>query len=173
MRDQFLPGEPERIEEGSHGCLAIAPSSLMFALIVATGRSTGQRVFPDHCRGVSRFFQASGDATLSQALPMRYGTVASVAPNNLRLMKGTPSLASDVRNYLIQSIKLGDVVSVCCVQDTHERNALRLDDGGRCRACAGPWDSGRFFPAIMARIDELSPNARDKSISPRRRPKKR
>jgi hypothetical protein len=34
MRNQFLLGEIKRIEEGAHGRLAIAPSSLMFAFIV-------------------------------------------------------------------------------------------------------------------------------------------
>jgi hypothetical protein len=34
VRDQFLPCEPKRIEEGSHRGLAVAPSSVMFSLIV-------------------------------------------------------------------------------------------------------------------------------------------
>ncbi|RKT10600.1 hypothetical protein B0G69_1909 [Paraburkholderia sp. RAU2J] len=117
------------------------------------------------------FCEHRRDAAFPQALPMRLGTVASVALNDLWFMQGTPPLAPNVRNGLDQRIKLGNVVAVCAGQDDRERDALRVDDEVVFAPELAPVRGIRagFFPASTARIDELSTSARDKSISPRRR----
>jgi hypothetical protein len=111
------------------------------------------------------------DASLAQALPMGFGTVAPVALNDLRLVQGTAPLAPDVWNGIDQRIKLGNVVPVRRAQDDRERDALRVDDEVVFAAELAPVRGVRagFFPARTARIDELSTSAREKSISPRRR----
>ncbi|REG49232.1 hypothetical protein B0G80_5578 [Paraburkholderia sp. BL6669N2] len=68
------------------------------------------------------------DASLAQAPPMGFGTVAPVALNDLRLVQGTAPLAPDVWNGIDQRIKLGNVVPVRRAQDDRERDALRVDD---------------------------------------------
>lgn len=111
------------------------------------------------------------DASLAQAPPMGFGTVAPVALNDLRLVQRTAPLAPDVWNGIDQRIKLGNVVPVRRAQGDRERDALRVDDEVVFAAELAPVRGIRagFFPASMARIDELSMMARVTSISPRRR----
>lgn len=111
------------------------------------------------------------DAARSQALPMWLGTVAPVTLNDSRFVQGASPLASNVRNGLDQCVELGNVVTIRSGQDDRERNALRVDDEVVFAAELAPVRGIRagFFPASMARIDELSTRARVKSISPRRR----
>lgn len=117
------------------------------------------------------FCEHRRDASLTQALPMGFGTVAPVALHNLRLVQRTPPLASDVWNGIDQRVELGNVVTVRCTQDDRERDALRVDDEVMFAAELAPVRGIRagFFPARTARIDELSTSARERSISPRRR----
>jgi hypothetical protein len=121
--------------------------------------------------GRADFCEQWCDATFAQALPMRLGTVAPVTLDDLRLVKGMPPLAPNGRDGLDQRIELRDVVAVCTGQDDRERDALRVDDEVVLAAELAPvrWVRACFFPANMARIDELSTMARVKSISPRRR----
>lgn len=81
------------------------------------------------------------------------------------------ALAPNVWNGLDQCIELGNVVAVCAGQDDRERDALRVDDEVVLAAELAPVRGigAGFFPASMARTDELSTMARVKSISPRRR----
>src|SRR5450830_902200 len=74
-------------------------------------------------------------------------------------------------NGLDQSIELRNVVAVGAGQDDRERDTLRVDDEVVLAAELAPVRGIRasFFPASMARIDELSTMARVKSILPRRR----
>src|SRR5580698_6309235 len=121
--------------------------------------------------GRANFCEHGRDATFAQALPMWLGTVAPVALNDLRLVQGTSPFAPDRWNGLDQCIELRNVVAVCAGQDDRERDALRVDDEVVLAAELAPVRGIRagFFPASMARIDELSTMARVKSISPRRR----
>ena len=121
--------------------------------------------------GGANFCEHGRDATFAQALPMWLGTVAPVALNDLRLVQGTSPFAPDRWNGLDQCIELRNVVAVCAGQDDRERDALRVDDEVVLAAELAPVRGIRagFFPASMARIDELSTMARVKSISPRRR----
>src|SRR5450830_2108680 len=102
---------------------------------------------------------------------MWLGTVASVALNNVRLVQGAAPFAPDIWNSLDQCIELRNVVAVCAGQDDRERDALCVDDEVVLAAELAPVRGigASFFPASMARIDELSTMARVKSISPRRR----
>ena len=111
------------------------------------------------------------DAALSQTLSMGFRTVAPVALNDLRFMHWTPPLASNAWNGIDEGIELGDIVAVRPAQDDRERDAFRVDDEVVFAAELAPvrWIRAGFFPASIARIDELSTSARDKSISPRRR----
>jgi hypothetical protein len=97
--------------------------------------------------GRAKFCEQGRDATFTQALPMWLGTVTPVALNDLRRVQGTPPFSLAMWNGLDQRIDLRNVVAV------------------RAAQC----DSGRFFSASMARIDERSTMARVTSISPRRR----
>ena len=121
--------------------------------------------------GRADFCERRRDAAFSQSLPMRFGTVAPVALNDLWFMRGAPALAPDMGYCLDERIELGDVVSIRCAQGDRERDALRVDDEVVFAAELAPVRGIRagFFPASTARIDELSTSARDKSISPRRR----
>lgn len=111
------------------------------------------------------------DAAFSQTLPVRFRAVAPVALNDLRFMQWTSSLAANVWNGIDECIKLGDVVTVRPGQDDREREAFRVDDEVVFAAELAPvrWIRAGFFPASIARIDELSTSTRDRSISPRRR----
>ena len=111
------------------------------------------------------------DATFVQGLPMWLGTVAPIALNDLRLVHGTPPFAPDVRNGLDQCIKLRNVMTIRAFQDDRERDALRVDDEVVLAAGLAPVRAigAGFFPASMARTDELSTIERLKLISPRRR----
>ena len=111
------------------------------------------------------------DAALSQTLSMRFRTVASVTLNDLRFMQWASPLASNVWNGIDECIKLGDVVTVRPAQDDRERDTFRVDDEVVFAAelASVRWIRAGFFPASIARIDELSTSARDRSISPRRR----
>ena len=106
-----------------------------------------------------------------KTLSMGFGTVASVALNDLGFTQRTPRLATNRRNGLDQRIELRDVVAIRRGQDDRERDALRVDDEVVFTAELAPVGRIRagFFPAITARTEELSTRARDKSISPRRR----
>jgi hypothetical protein len=121
--------------------------------------------------GRANFCKHGCDATLTQALPMRLGAVAPVALNDSRLVQGPARFAPDGWNGLDQCIELRQVVAVCASQDDRERDALRVNDEVVLAAELAPVRGIRasFFPASMARIDELSTMARVKSISPRRR----
>jgi hypothetical protein len=89
------------------------------------------------------------DASLAQALPMGFGTVAPVAVNDLRLVQGTAPLAPDVGNGIDERIKLGNVVPVRRAQDDRERDALRVDDDVVFAAELAPVRGIRavFFPS--------------------------
>jgi len=121
--------------------------------------------------GRADFCEHRRDASLAQALPMGFGTVAPVALHDLRLVQRTSPLAPDVWNGIDQCIELGNVVTVGSTQDDRERDALRVDDEVVFAAEFAPVRGIRagFFPASTARIDELSTSARERSISPRRR----
>src|ERR1700677_278789 len=111
------------------------------------------------------------NAACAQSLPMRLGTVAPISLNNFRLVQGSASLASYLRNGLDQRVELSNVVAIRPGQDDRERDALRIDDEVVLAAELAPVRGigAGFFPANMARIEELSTRARVKSISPRRR----
>jgi len=121
--------------------------------------------------GCADFCEHRRDASCTQALPVRLGTVASVALNDFGLVQGSASLAFYVRNGVDQRIELGDVVAIRPGQDDCERGALSVDNEVVLAAELAPVRGVRtsFFPANMARIDELSTSARVRSISPRRR----
>lgn len=121
--------------------------------------------------GRADFCEHRRDATRSQAPPMRLGTVAPVALNDSRFVQRATPLAPNVGNCLDQRVKLGNVVAVRPSQDDRERDTLRVDDEVVFAAELAPVGGIRtgFFPASMARTDELSTMARVKSISPRRR----
>ena len=111
------------------------------------------------------------DVTFAQALTMRLRTIATITLNDLRLTQGSTALATDSGNSRDQRIKLRDVVAIGPCQDDRERDALRVDDEVVLAAEFAPVRGigPGFFPASMARTDELSTSARVKSISPRRR----
>jgi hypothetical protein len=111
------------------------------------------------------------DAALSQTLSMCFRAVAPVTLNDLRFIQWASPLVSNVWNGIDECIELGDVVAVRLAQDDRERDAFRVDDEVVFAAELAPvrWSRAGFFPASIARIDELSTSARDRSISPRRR----
>ena len=111
------------------------------------------------------------DAAFAQALPVRLGTVATVTLNNFRLAQRTSALSSNGRNCLDQRIELRDVVAIRGSQDDRERDALRVDDEMVLAAELAPvrWVRAGFFPASIARTEELSTMARAMSSWPRRR----
>lgn len=111
------------------------------------------------------------DATCSQALTVLLRTVASVTLNDFRFVQRASALSSYRWNGLDKWVELGNVVAIRAGQDDRERDALRVDDEMMLAAKLAPVRGIRacFFPASMARIDELSTRARVKSTSPRRR----
>ena len=111
------------------------------------------------------------DAALAQALSVWLGTVAPVALDNLRLAQRAAVLSANGRNRLDQRIELRDVVAVRAAQDDRERDALGVDDEVMLAAELAPvrWVRASFFPASMARTEELSTMARAMSSWPRRR----
>ncbi len=111
------------------------------------------------------------DTTLAQALTMRLRTVSPVALDDFRLAQRPAAPAADGRNCLDQCIKPGHVVAVRTGQDDRERDALRIDDEVVLAAELAPvrWVRTGFFPAAMARIEELSTMAHAMSSRPRRR----
>lgn len=121
--------------------------------------------------GRANFCEHRRDAAFSQTLSMWFGTVAPVALNDPRFMQWSPPLASNAWNGIDECIKLGDVVAVRPAQDDRERDTFRVDDEVMFAAELAPvrWIRAGFFPASIARIDELSTSARERSISPRRR----
>lgn len=142
------------------------------------GMKPGNRAFYDP----TRFAQSAAmrradsgeqgrDTTFAQALTVRLGTVAPVALHDMRFVQGTTRLAANMRNRGDQRIKLGDVVAVRAGQDDRERDALRVDDEVVFAAELAPVRRVRagFFPASIARTDELSTMARARSSWPRRR----
>ena len=112
-----------------------------------------------------------GDAAPAQALPVWLGTVAPVALDDFRLAQRTSVLSANGRNRLDQCIELRDVVAVRSAQDDRERDALGVDDEVMLAAELAPvrWVRAGFFPASMARTEELSTMARAISSWPRRR----
>lgn len=102
------------------------------------------------------------DAAFAQTLPVRLGTVAAVTLNNFRLAQRTSALSSYGRNCLHQRIELRDVVAIRSRQDDRERNALCVDDEVVLAAELAPirWVRASFFPASIARTEELSTRAR-------------
>jgi hypothetical protein len=121
--------------------------------------------------GRADFCEHGCDAAFAQALPMWFGAVAPVALNDLRFVLGATPLAANVRNCRDQRVKLRDVVAVRAGQDDRERDALRVDDEVVLAAELAPVRRVRtgFFPASIARTDELSTMARARSSWPRRR----
>ncbi len=117
------------------------------------------------------FGEQGRDATLAQTLPVWLGTVAPVTLNNFRFAQRTSAFSSDVRNRLNQRIELRDVVAIGGSQDDRERDALCVDDEVVLAAELAPvrWVRAGFFPASIARTDELSTMARAMSSWPRRR----
>ena len=117
------------------------------------------------------FGKQGGDATLAQALPVRLGTVAPVALNNLRFAQRTSAFSSNGRNSFDQRIELRDVVAIRGGQDDRERDALRVDDEVVLTAELAPvrWVRAVFFPASIARTEELSTMTRAMSSWPLRR----
>jgi hypothetical protein len=111
------------------------------------------------------------DAAFAQASPMWFGAIASVALNCSRLVQGATALTSYRWNGLDQCFELSDVMAVRPSQDDRERDALRVDNEVMLAAELAPVRGVRagFFPANMARTDELSTSTRVKSSSPRRR----
>lgn len=117
------------------------------------------------------FGKQGRDAAFAQTLPVRLGTVASVILNNFRFAQRTSAFSSNGRNRLDQRIKLRDVVAIRGSQDDRERDALRVDDEVVLTAELAPirWVRAGFFPASIARTEELSTMARAMSSWPRRR----
>ncbi len=110
-------------------------------------------------------------AATAQALSVWLGTVAPVALNDIRLAQMASALSTYGRNRLDQRIELRDVVAIRAGQDDGERDALRIDDEVMLAAELAPvrWVRASFFPANMARTEELSTMARAMSSWPRRR----
>ena len=117
------------------------------------------------------FGEQGCDAAFAQALSVRLGTVAAVTLNNLRFAQRTSALSSNGRNCLDQRIELRDVVAIRSRQEDRERDALRVDDEVVLAAELAPvrWVRTGFFPASIARTEELSTMARAMSSCPRRR----
>lgn len=152
--------------------------SFIANLQASNGMEPGNRAFDDPARsaqsaamGRADFREHGCDAAFPEALPMWFGTVAPVALNDSWLAQGTALLAANVRNRGNQCIKLGNVVAVRAGQDDRERDALRVDDEVVLAAELAPvrWVRAGFFPASIARTDELSTMARARSSWPRRR----
>jgi hypothetical protein len=121
--------------------------------------------------GRAEFGEQGCNAALAQALPVWLGTVATVTLNNFRLAQRTPTLSANGRNRLDQHVELGDVVPIRGGQDDRERDALCVDDDVVLAAELAPVRRVRagFFPASMARTEELSTMARAISSWPRDR----
>ncbi|AJY27267.1 hypothetical protein BTM_4058 [Burkholderia thailandensis 34] len=117
------------------------------------------------------FGKQGRDAAFAQTLSVRLGTVAPVALNNLRFAQRTSAFSSDGRNRLNQRIELRDVVAIRGSQDDRQRDTLRVDDEVVLTAELAPvrWVRAGFFPASIARTEELSTIARAMSSWPRRR----
>lgn len=115
--------------------------------------------------------QHGRDASLAQALSVWLGTVAPVALDDFRLAQRASAHSAKGGNRLNQRIELRDVVAVRAAQDDRERDALRVDDEVMLAAELAPvrWVRAVFFPASMARTEELSTMARAMSSWPRRR----
>lgn len=117
------------------------------------------------------FCEHGHDAALAQALSVWLGTVAPVALDDFRLVHRASALSANGGNCLDQCIKLRDVDAVRAGQDDCERDALRVDDEVVFAAELAPvrriWAG--FFPASIARTEELSTMARAMSSWPRRR----
>ena len=111
------------------------------------------------------------DATFTQALSMRFGAVATVSLHDIGFVQRAPSLTTHARNCVYERVQLSDIVNICTSQDDRERDALRIDDDVVLAAELAPVRriGACFFPAAMARIEELSTMARAKSSCPRRR----
>ncbi len=121
--------------------------------------------------GRADFRKQRFDAAFAQASPVWLGAIASVALNCSRLAQGSTALASYWWNGLDQCLKLSDVMAVRSSQDNRERDALRVDNEMVLAAELAPVRGigPGFFPANMARTEELSTSTRVKSSSPRRR----
>lgn len=118
----------------------------------------------------SDFGQHRRDAATAQALSVWLGTVAPAPWTIFGLRRGRPRFPYG-RNRLDQRIELRDVVAIRTAQDDGERDALRIDDEVMLAAELAPvrWIRASFFPANMARTEELSTMARAMSSWPRRR----
>jgi len=111
------------------------------------------------------------DATLAQASAVRVGTIATVALHDFWLAQRASALAAHAGNRVYRRIQLGDIVNIRTSQDDRERDALRVDDDVVLAAELAPVRriGACFFPAAIARIEELSTMARAISSCPRRR----
>lgn len=74
------------------------------------------------------FGKQGRDAAIAQTLPVRLGTVAPVASNNLRFAQRTSAFPSNGRNRFDQGIELRDVVAIRGSQYDRERDDSRVDD---------------------------------------------
>ena len=108
------------------------------------------------------------DAALTQAAAMRVRVVTPVRVDDLGFAKRSAAHAANRRDRIDQRQQLRDIVTVRTGQDYADRNAVRVYEdvvfgAGSC-AIGGVWPS--FWPAPMARTDEESTAAYEKSSWP-------
>ena len=142
------------------------------------GVELSNRAFHDPARfaeptalGRADFGEHRRDAATAQALSVWFGIVTPVALNDFRPAQRASALSPYGGNRLDQRIELCDVVAIRAAQDDGDRDALRIDDEVMLATEHAPvhWIRISFFPANMARTEELSTMARAMSSGPRRR----
>jgi len=119
----------------------------------------------------SAFRQFWMDGQMTQHCAQRLGIVAAVALENFGFVDGPAALSANRRDGLNQRQGLGDVGGIGAGQNYCERDTILFGDDVVLTAELTPVDGtrSRFFPANIARTDELSTIARAKSTWPRSR----
>ncbi len=106
------------------------------------------------------------DTAIAQHASMSLRVVTAIGVDYTRSPQWVAAQSANRLNPVDQRQQLRDVVDVCVGQDRGERGAVGIGDdvvlGTRSRAIGKVWPN--FWPAPMARIDDESTAAREKSI---------
>jgi hypothetical protein len=108
---------------------------------------------------------------LAQEATDGFGIIAAIALHNFGLFQRPSPLARNGRYGAKQRQQLRHIVGIGARQDRGERDTFLVDDEVMLAAELTPIDGtgSRFFPANMARTEELSTMARARSSWPRSR----
>ncbi len=121
--------------------------------------------------GGSAFRQFGCDRLKTQQHAQRFGIVAAIALQDFGLVQRSSTLSSNRRDRVNQRHQLRHVMRIGTGQDDRERDTFLFGNdvvlAAELTPVNGTWS--RFFPANIARTEELSTMARAKSIWPRSR----